>query len=278
MTTQQPEWTMLANLGDVNPLNHGGVFVYTDATGVYPPEVEIIEPDDDDEPTSWTVHRFILEPCTLVNGVLSDNPFHPDHPAWFADGLQAVADSTDRGLSSLQAALCSEDIITRAFAYVDVARHFGLENFDEYPLTLDRTEANERYPQFSIGEVEPDTCDECGATLEVCCDGILRCLDCNPCPACHDGGMEDGPDEDDITTTDGLHFYQSGKLWLTVSDPEDAPAAIRAKMDAEGFFPAVWSISDHGNPIPFDLDREPTEDDQFIARPLPEGYTDYDLD
>jgi hypothetical protein len=232
MTTNQPDWTLLANIGDVNPLNHGGIFVFTDATGVYPPEVEIIEPDDDDEPASWTVHRFILDQCTLVDGVLSDNPYHPDHPAWFADKLQSfadklqsVADSTHRGLSSLQAALCSDDVITRAFAYVDVARHFGLENFDESPLTLDRSEANERYPQFSIGEVEPDTDED-----------------------------NDGPDEDDITTSDGLRFYQSGKLWLTVSDPEEASEAIRAKMDEEGFYPSVWSISDHGNAHPYNLD------------------------
>lgn len=99
------------------------------------------------------------------------------------------------------------------------------------------------------------TCDDCGSPLETCCDGIIRCLDCNPCPACHDGGMDDDePDEDDITTSDGRTFYQYGKLWLKVSDPEDAPDAIRSKMDEEGFYPSVWSISDHGNANPFTLD------------------------
>lgn len=34
------------------------------------------------------------------------------------------------------------------------------------------------------------TCDDCGSDLETCCDGIDRCLECNPCPACYSG---DGP-------------------------------------------------------------------------------------
>jgi hypothetical protein len=36
-------------------------------------------------------------------------------------------------------------------------------------------------------------CDECGALMETCCDGIIRCLECEDCPACSDGP---GPGED----------------------------------------------------------------------------------
>lgn len=34
-------------------------------------------------------------------------------------------------------------------------------------------------------------CDECGEPLDICCDGIKRCLECSPCPSCYDGGMCD---------------------------------------------------------------------------------------
>jgi len=109
----QPDWKFEAQLGDVNPIDHGGKFLFSDKTGVYAPELEVlelIEGDTEDEynddgeletegDMKWQVHRFILEPCTygrVVNGeweplteyhpdgVLSDNKFHPGHAAWFA--------------------------------------------------------------------------------------------------------------------------------------------------------------------------------------------------
>jgi hypothetical protein len=109
----QPKWKCVGNLGDVDPITHGGILVYIDETGVYPPEVEVIEPyknenhdsdydqdyqDEDDpdpefaydeelsEELHWTIHRVILERCTwdAETGVLSDNKYHPQHAAWFA--------------------------------------------------------------------------------------------------------------------------------------------------------------------------------------------------
>jgi hypothetical protein len=63
-------------------------------------------------------------------------------------------------------------------------------------------------------------------------------------------------EEGDITTEDGVRFYQNGKLWLECKPDEidDSCAMVKAKMECENFFPNVWMISDHGNAIPFDLD------------------------
>ena len=109
----QPTWKFVTNLGDANPIDHGGRFLYTDETGVYDPEVEVLEiksGDTDDEYNDddelevegdivWEIHRFSVESCTYgmvidgefkpldhlhPQGVLSDNEFHPDHAAWFA--------------------------------------------------------------------------------------------------------------------------------------------------------------------------------------------------
>jgi hypothetical protein len=81
----QPRWKFVANLGDVNPLDYGGLFVYVDETGIYPPEMERVEPDsEDDENCTYTVHRVSLDRCTHINGILSNNKFHPDKSAWFA--------------------------------------------------------------------------------------------------------------------------------------------------------------------------------------------------
>jgi hypothetical protein len=83
--SRQPVWKLLANLGDISPFDYGGYFVYLDETGMYPEEAELLEleneNEEDEEKIRYTVRRFVLERCTLVDGVLSDNKFHPDHPA-----------------------------------------------------------------------------------------------------------------------------------------------------------------------------------------------------
>jgi hypothetical protein len=63
----------------------------------------------------------------------------------------------------------------------------------------------------------------------------------------------DGPDEDALTTSDDIHFYQYGKLVLTVGDDEERDDAIRRFMDEQQFWPDAWSISDHGNAHRIDL-------------------------
>jgi hypothetical protein len=53
------------------------------------------------------------------------------------------------------------------------------------------------------------------------------------------------PEEDSITTEDDTHWYQYGKLYHT-GDVE----SLKAKMDRDGFWPSVYSVSDHGNAVP----------------------------
>lgn len=137
MTTTQPTWRISANLGDANPLDYGGYFVMVDETGQYDPEAELLVPDDDDgEEKRWTVYRFVLEPCTFTDGVLSDNAYHPESPAWFADSLDRIASSVGMEHHSLTKILCSDDPIDRAQAYRAVGDYHGWENFDSDPLTF----------------------------------------------------------------------------------------------------------------------------------------------
>lgn len=58
------------------------------------------------------------------------------------------------------------------------------------------------------------------------------------------------PVEDDLTTPDHVHFYESGKLVLTLDDDLDDREmwkAIHRYMEKSRWFPNVWWISDHGN-------------------------------
>jgi hypothetical protein len=137
--TQQPRWKMIANLGDVHPIDYGGFFVYVDQTGVYAPEAELLEsPDTDDAPEGWTVYRFVLEPCTYVNGILSDNPFHPDMPVWFADKLESIATTAGIIVEALILNFTSADPIARASAWRSVGDYFGFHELDHYPTQYSR--------------------------------------------------------------------------------------------------------------------------------------------
>lgn len=134
--TPQPDWELIAQLGDVNPLDYGGYFVYRDRNGNYPEVAEYLDVDGDYvEEATYTVYRFILERCMYLNGVLSDNPYHTDHAVWFADGItrENAAD------------FCSPDPVVRAHAYREIAEVWGWHGFDHYPLELTRQEAEERY-------------------------------------------------------------------------------------------------------------------------------------
>lgn len=139
--TNQPVWKMIANLGDVNPLDYGGYFVYIDETGVYPPEAERLE----ESHKGYEVHRFILDRCTYTNGILSDNKFHPEHPAWFADDIDSAASFVGQDAQELIDALCDPDPCMRAEAYRAIGDYHGWENLDSYPLHLTQEEAIEKY-------------------------------------------------------------------------------------------------------------------------------------
>lgn len=137
--TAQPQWRCVAQLGDANPLDYGGFWVFVDDTGVYPPEAEYYSPDDN---RAW---RIVLDQCTHINGVLSDNRFHPELQAWFADDLESVASCTGGDVATMRANLCSADAIRRALAYRDILSYHGWDNGDSCPLELTEQEAHKRY-------------------------------------------------------------------------------------------------------------------------------------
>lgn len=147
--TVQPQWRRIGSVGDVNPIDHGGGYVYSDLNGDYPPEIEWIQPSGEDEsgdPINWLVYRWVLDRCTWTNGILSDNPYHPDSPAWFAKSLWGICETIGQPKRQMITDLCSPDANVRALAYLEIAQYHGFGNFDEYPLTFtDRDEIEKRY-------------------------------------------------------------------------------------------------------------------------------------
>ena len=154
-TTQQPDWKPLANLGDVNPIDHGGAFVLGDATGVYPPELVLVSPEESEneegDPIAWTVSRIVCDRCYPCNGgkEVSDNQFHRDSPAWFS--LHDVERSTGISSNELKDWLCSVDSVERATAYELLTCHYGAFEFDQYPLTFESRAEVETYVSKTLG-------------------------------------------------------------------------------------------------------------------------------
>lgn len=137
------------NLGDVDYLEYGGWLVYD-----HPPDAvfaEVIEPPCDDGPEEWTVYRFDLDQCTHVNGVLSDNPYHPEAAAWFGspDDLASIAKTMDYpdGAERLIHDLCSGTTGRLADAYHAIVGYFGAYEFDQYPETFNRCQIEAAYPE-----------------------------------------------------------------------------------------------------------------------------------
>lgn len=144
--TNQPKWKAIAQIGDASPLEYGGIWVLVDETGVYPPELEILEvPDDEESKEPRVVYRVVMEPHTYVDGVLSDNPSHPSHPVWYADDLKAICLCVDWKVKEIIECFCSSDPLERARAYRAVADYCGWHQFDQYPLNLTKFAACSRF-------------------------------------------------------------------------------------------------------------------------------------
>lgn len=157
--TAQPRWNVVANIGDVNPVDHGGFFIFRDVTGVYVEEAEVLDVLSEDDASEWKIYRFHLDKCTYKDGILSDNKFHPDHPAWFAQPesekakrpqdttyLSNISSYCDVPVEKLIEQFCSDDPVERAQAYRCVGEYHGWENLDDYPLEIkSRGEINKRY-------------------------------------------------------------------------------------------------------------------------------------
>lgn len=142
----QPKWKCVGQLGDASPTEYGGAWVFVDETGVYPPEVEILEcPDSDDSKEPYTVYRVVLGPHTYIKGILSANRFHPDHQVWYANELNQICLCVDWKVKEIIECFCSDDALKRYEAYRAVAAYYGWREFDHYPLTLTKREVSARY-------------------------------------------------------------------------------------------------------------------------------------
>jgi hypothetical protein len=163
--TNQPVWKKIGTVGDINPIDYDGGFIYHDETGVYPAELEYVIGAGDEnawgEYTEWLVYRMVLDRLEEMTG-LKNSPLVPfgfgsrndlpyplgSYEEWFCKDLGSVADCIGLDVDGLREMLCSEDEQRRAFGYLELANYFGWENFDGYPLHFtSREELEARYKE-----------------------------------------------------------------------------------------------------------------------------------
>lgn len=158
--TKQPVWKFIDNLGDVSPVEYGGYFIFIDETGVYPPEAEYWDAEDN------RLYRFSLDqlhdldghliPLSIAEKNQEDLPYPKDeYNEWFDDDIDNIAETLDITPAELREMFCSDDVLKRAWAYREVGMYWGFENLDSYPLRLTTAQAEERFAKF-LDEREED--------------------------------------------------------------------------------------------------------------------------
>jgi hypothetical protein len=157
--TLQPTWKKTGTVGDENPIDYDGGFVYEDQSGVYVPELEYIQATKKDEcgdACEWFVFRFALdryETMTDLGKVLLvpygfSTRYYLSHPIanydeWFHRELADVAKTVGRDLNEFRADFCSANVQTRAAVFLDLAQYHGFENFDPNPMIFTSRESIE---------------------------------------------------------------------------------------------------------------------------------------
>lgn len=146
----QPSFWCIANIGDANPLEHGGCFVLVDRTGVYRSELLLLTVDDDGYRRASIVMDDLMR-IKRANGLheLSDNRFHPHHPAWFgrAKGLEELASYSGKRYEELVAGFLSSSPLENASCWLDLERYYGIENFD-HPRKVEEDKASQIVKTF----------------------------------------------------------------------------------------------------------------------------------
>lgn len=135
--------TVVSGFGDLDPIGYGGGFIFDYGEGRF--QAELMECHYEDDPNRVYVYRYDLDQCSYENGVLSDNPFHPDHAAWWAKSIDAMAENVGMEPAELIRLFCSPDPMERSEAYWTIAQYHGPDELDPYPLELTAAEARRRY-------------------------------------------------------------------------------------------------------------------------------------
>ena len=147
--TLQPSYWCIENLGDLDPVQHGGKFVCIDRRGIYAPILLILQ---EPENKKRLCHEIELERCFIVRDSggemkgVGANHYHADKTEWFGgySDLKSIASFADyNSEKALAELLASQNILDRAQAYGSVVDYFGAHQFDQAPREYDKRGAED---------------------------------------------------------------------------------------------------------------------------------------
>lgn len=144
--SRQPDWEVLSSYWGDDEAQR----IRVDKTGVYSPELDYYEDwrafseEFDKAKEPFEKYTIVLDRCYYENGVLSDNSFHLDFPAWFAKDVNRIAREMGFPPEYVVDMFCGENIHWRATAYMEVARHHGFHEFDSYSVKMSEAEVREQ--------------------------------------------------------------------------------------------------------------------------------------
>jgi hypothetical protein len=115
---------LIANLGDENPFDHGGYFIYQTPTGI---DAFYWDVGDDDGPVM--VYQFPIEPD--VAAALN----------WMKESdWKSIATFIGKPVLELHAHMRDPNPLIRADIYRAVGGYHGFVNLDQYPTEMSRRE------------------------------------------------------------------------------------------------------------------------------------------
>lgn len=151
----------LGNLGDVNPIEHGGYFIYqtTRDNGEIEYHAEKLDsPEEDILGATWRVYRFTLDRQKLVRLESMDRPYlvpyswndtYPHYISkyeeWFVKSLGEVASYVGSTKKGLELVLTSDDPLQLAWAYQCIGDFHGWANLNADCFLLTKKEVKQRY-------------------------------------------------------------------------------------------------------------------------------------
>ena len=136
--TNQPVWKLVGHVGDVDPIAHGGGFIYEDETGRYAPEMTLFVPGSDEE---WK-DKAGATPCQVFRILLE----RESAKEWWFEDLTKIAQYIGATLEEVLA-LANGNSQQKGLLYQVLIQYHGAENFDESPQTLTEDEA---YAKFKL--------------------------------------------------------------------------------------------------------------------------------
>lgn len=138
------------HLGDINPLDYGGMVLFTPEDGKDGYLALLEGPTEEDEEESYLLYRVELEHHTYENYILSDNKYHKDFQVWYGSSITLISSHCGMSEEELISLFCSEKAMDRAIAYRSVIDYYGAFEFDQYPISLTRKEAKEWFRSRNV--------------------------------------------------------------------------------------------------------------------------------